>query len=114
MPVDIDVSDVVAAAERAAEELAKLPAHMRAAVMLGAQYERAEKEYTDRTGDARRGTKGRIDHSNAGETVAVLEVDVPYASHLARRGYSEIHEAGRRAGQAIADAIEAIGEKVRK
>ncbi len=109
MIVVVDNKDVLATVERAQKALRdRLPAGMLAAAKLGAQFERDNKTYQDRTGNLKRNTQGRKVVSNANETVVELVMDEEYASYVRRRGYSKISEAGVRTRDQIQDLIDDI------
>ncbi len=107
--VKVDTDDAVAFGARAIEELKTLPRRMAGIVKMAAAIEVSTKTYTDRTKNARQSTKGYIDRTSAGETVAILEAGAEYASYLAARGFSHIDEVGRAAELQIADSIEDMG-----
>jgi hypothetical protein len=110
--LDLDISDVEQAEADAVDGFRGLGGRMRSAVQLGAQYERDNKTYQNRTGDLLRSTKGRLDRNSKDEIVAELEMGMGYADHVRALGFSAIDEAANRADVAIADAIEAVGDKV--
>ena len=113
MRVKVNNTETERAAERARLELlGVLPDRMLNAVRQGAEYEKSRKTYQDRTGKLRSSTVGRMDNSNANNAQVTLEMGEEYASYVNRMGFSAIDEAAKATSDAIADAIEDIGERV--
>ncbi len=81
---------------------------MKTAVKYGAQFERDNKTYQNRTWKLLRNTKGRIDRASNNEVVAEIVMDMPYASHVNKLGYSAIDEAAAATKLAIQDIIDGL------
>ncbi len=111
--VSVDISDALEASRVADEEFLALPRRMASVVKVAAAFELGVKSYVDRTGNARRSTKGYIDRTSVSETVAVLEAGAEYASYLRDRGFSHIDDAGRAAEAAMGDLVADIERKVK-
>lgn len=112
MRVTANNSETLAATRDAEDEFSELARRMLAAVNVGAAFEKAHKTYTDRTGNLKRNTRGRIDQNRRDTVVVDLEMAEDYASYVKKRGLSAFDDAVNRTNQAIADEMDSIGKRV--
>lgn len=110
--VTVNNHDTLAAARDAEEELKNLPQRMLNAARMGAEYEKANKTYEDRTGNLRKHTVGRLVRRGLNEVVAEIEMGEEYASYVRARGFSAFNEAVKLTRQTIEDEIDLIGQKI--
>jgi hypothetical protein len=89
-------------------QFAQLAQAMRAAVQLGAQYERSNHTYQNRTGNLERSTKGKLVRVDRRAIRAELVMGMPYASYVVRRGFSTINSTSVRVRDSIRDQIARI------
>lgn len=100
MRVKIRLDDLKATAERARAEFAKTAEEMNRLVGLGAELERAEHRYQNRTGNLERSTMAHVISSSMRMSRVDLEMgfdpDAPYASYVVGRGFSAIGDVAER------------------
>lgn len=112
--IDLDIDDVFEFHDRVSEEFRQIPKMLRQAVRFGAQYERDNHEYKNRTRNLQRNTKGVIDESSRHEVVASITMGTEYASYVVNRGLSEIEDAAAHTEQILDGAFEALEERTSK
>lgn len=90
------------------EDLVK---NMEYIVGLGAQYERLNHKYTNRTGNLERSTKAVWVVKNSNELKINLEMGMEYASSVRNLGYSSIDTAAKQVEYALLEYFDTIFDK---
>lgn len=106
--VSVDNSETVRRCEEMQKRFQQLPIDLQNAARLGAQYEKQNKTYTDRTGRLKQSTIGKLISRRLGFIEGYVEMGMPYASYVKRRGFSAFDDAVARTRQAIRDALDRL------
>lgn len=78
---------------------------------FAAKYERDSHEYQNRTGMLEASTVASI-QEGPGETVLELTMDMPYASYVVNRGFSNIDEAARLVIRELTAGFNAMAKEI--
>ena len=109
--VDGDLSDLETFTAEQVGELRQLPGRMLEAVKGAADYELKSKTYTNRSGNQKRSTKGKLESRRLSEVVAVLQADTEYASYLVSARSKIRNDGGRYRGWSNMDKAKVVAEK---
>lgn len=111
MQCDMDISEVTELARKARRAFRRIPKSMLRIGHFAAEYERSTHPYQNRTGMLEASTRAFITEG-ADEVVLTLAMDMPYASHVDRLGYSHVGEAAAMIDRQLSAGFEAIGREL--
>ncbi len=112
MKVNFDFSDVIAMESRSQAEVDLVPVELLRCVEMGAAFERTQHEYQNRTTDLQTSTKAVVDQKSRARAQVSLEMGMPYASYIRRKGLSEIDSASVRARDEFQDWAEDMPKRI--
>ena len=110
--IKVDVSGIDEALKELEKLKKELPKMVLSAVRLGAQYERSNKKYRNRTGRLSRSTKGRLTRNNRTSIEAELNLGADYATYVRDMNLMNLSDTVNRIEAQIEDGINRLANRL--